>query len=164
MADKYANIMFEKATESSANTLTFKKIEIGMSLFDKVAILIHRIEWYNYAGYLIAADDALSWGLSTSNSWTIVSSDQPSIITFRSLLLRDFGTAGNNWVIPTPLIDDFSTLPGGGLLTTPKPLFLFVSGTALASPGVVEMRMFFTIQKLSDSDFFELLETRAFFG
>ena len=164
MADKYSNMLYETVTESAANTLTFKAIEMGISLFDKAAILIQRLMWYNFQTLLAATTDAIQFGLSASNSWSAPSASQGSIIHFHEQSLLDYGTAGNNILHKQPVVDDFTTLPGGGMLIAPKPLYLFAKGSNLSNPSSPQMRMFFTIVKLSDADYFELLESRHYFG
>lgn len=164
MADKYANILYEDVEESAANTLTFSEVNFGLSLFDKVGILIHRIEWHHTYAQLIAVGDTIKFGLSTSQGWTTVAPSEPSIITYHLRMLRDYGTAGNNKIFEDPLVEDLSTIPGGGMLITPQPLYMFVEGVSLPSAGIARMRMFFTIVQLKPEEYFELLETRQFFG
>lgn len=164
MADKYANILFDQVQESAANTLTFNEVNIGLSLFDKVGLLISRLEWYNWDTQLQADSDLVQFGLSTSNQFAAPAPGVSSIITFHNVELRDYGVAAVNFMFQTPWVDDFSTLPGGGLLITPKPLFLFTQGTNATGASLIQLRMFFTIITLKAEDYFELLETRQFFG
>lgn len=164
MPDKYSNIIYDDVTESALNTLTFEAVDIGISLFDKVGLLISRIEWYQWWALLVGGDDQANFGLSTSNGWTTPVASEPSIVTYHKEALYDYGTAGNNIRWDDPLVDDFSTLPGGGILITPKPLYMFMMGANLASAGTVKMRMFFTIINLKAEEYFELLESRQFFG
>lgn len=164
MADKYANILYDSVVQSAVNTLTFNSVEIGLSLFDKVGILIHRIEWFNAEFNLVADADTVEFGLSTSNGWTAADSSEPSIITFHKMMMVDYGTAATAATIKQPILDDFTTLPGGGLLVTPRPLYIFCDSSALAAAQTVKTRLFFTIVQLKAEDYFELLETRQFFG
>lgn len=161
--DKYANMMYSTATESAANTLTFEQIDVGVSMFDKVGFLIHRIEWFQWWAQLLANNDAIEFGLSASNSWSTSDSSEASIITFRKAKAVPFGTAGNMEIVHDPIVDDFSMLPGGGHLITPKPLYIYVVGSGLAAAGVVKARIFFTIVKMKPDEYFELLESRTFF-
>ncbi len=162
--DKYANMLYDKVVESGANTLTFNEVNIGLTMFDKVGILISQIHWYNYQTLLAATTDAIQFGLSASNSWTVPDLGNSAIITMHEETVVDYGTAGNNQIFVQPMIDDFSQLPGGGLLITPRPLYLWTLGTNLASASSPIMRMYFTIIKLQPADYFELLESRQFFG
>ena len=162
--DKYPNILYDKVTESAANTLTFKELNIGLSLFDKVGILIHQIHWYNFQTLLAAAGDTIQFGLSQSNSWAAPNADESSIIVLHEETIKDYGTAGNNQIWRQPQVDDYSTLPGGGILVAPKPLYLFAKGSALANPSAPQARIFFTVMKLKPEEYFELLESRQYFS
>lgn len=164
MADKYANVLFQEVTESAANTLTFEAIDLGLSLFDKVGLLVSRIEWYNWEVRLLAAADVVNFGLSSSNQFATVTAQENSIVTYHYYKVLDYGVAGNNKIFTSPLVDDFSTLPGGGLLVTPRPLYIFAQGANLAGTITATMRMFFTVVTLKPEEYFELLETRQFFG
>lgn len=164
MPDKYANIIYDSVVESAANTLTFNSVDLGISLFDKVGLLISRIEWYEVHALLVAGDDTFYYGLSTSNQFSSPAPEQTSIITFHKDQIYDYGVAGNNILHAEPYVDDFSTLPGGGILVTPRPLYCFALGANLASAGTAKFRMFFTITTLKAEEYFELLESRQFFG
>lgn len=162
--DEYANLVFDEVTESVVNTLTFESIDLGLTILQKVALLIHSVEYTDFWGYLAAAGDSVIFGLAASNSFATPSPAERSIITFQNRTMVDYGTAGNNIVWTEPVKEDFSTFPGGGLLVVPKPLFLFVKGANLATPAHVTVRIYFTIKELKDAEYLELLETRAYFG
>lgn len=164
MADKYANMLYADVAESAINTLTFEAINVGLSMFDKVGILIHRLEWYQFDTRVIDDTDALAFGLCSSDGFSTVNSSQREIIIYHQYKARYFGAAANSVMLFEPLIDDLTTLPGGGLLTTPKPLHIFVKGTNVAAVGAVSLRMFFTIISMKPEEYFELLETRTFFA
>ncbi len=162
--DKFANTLYDTVTESSANALTFKEITIGLTIFDKVALLIARFEYTAEESQLTAVGDIIEFGLSASNSWSDPDPSEGSIIDYNSFNVKDYGTAGVNRIVVDPYVKDLSTLPGGGLLVSPKPLYLFVKGASLPNPGTVKLRLFFTIVKMKDAEYFELLEARNFFG
>ena len=164
MPDKYANLLFDEVTESGTNTLTFKELNFGVSLFDKKALLIHSIHWYQFDSKLIATSDNIQFGVSQSKAWTVATPSEPSIVTMRDYAVRDHGTAANALIWERPHVDDFSTFPGGGLLVVPKPLFLFIVGANLAAAAQVQMRLYFTFVEMKDAEYLELLETRMFFG
>lgn len=162
--DKFANVIYDSVTESGANTLTFEELTVGLNIFDKVGILIHRIEYYDFDILLVDDTDSIKFGLTASNGWSTVTPAETSIITFHKESIREIGTAASAFQRTDPLVDDFSTLPGGGLLTTPKPLYLFAEGNNLGSAATVRARIFFTIMKLRPEEYFELLEARQYFG
>lgn len=166
-ADKYANILTQKVVMSGANTLTFEEVSIGLSLFDKAGILLSRIEYQPAAAALLemtASGDQIDLAITASNSISNLVATQPAVI-HRSILKRmDFGTAAGAQLIIEPQVADLSTLPGGGILITPKPWFCAMVTTGLASAATGYFRFFFTVLKLTAESYFELLETRHYFG
>jgi hypothetical protein len=59
---------------------------------------------------------------------------------------------------PQPLIRDFSSLPGGGRLVLPYPLYLAAKGTSLATATSPACRIYFTERDLGDSEWMELVQ------
>ncbi len=162
--DIYSNILYNEVNESAANTITFEEIKMGLNLFDKVALLISRIEWYQWWRFLAATTDEISFGLSSSDGWSVPTPKENSIIGYHTMTVTDYGTAGNNRIWHEPMVDDYSTLPGKGILITPTPLFSWVRGQNLGSAGTIRLRVYFTVVKLKPEEYLELLETRQFFG
>jgi hypothetical protein len=78
----------------------------------------------------------------------------------RRLSDADFGTPANAVLMTSPIIDDFSTLPGGGILVLPNPLFVYIQSASIASVASVAMRAWFTSVNLSDDDYFLLAQAR----
>lgn len=164
--DMYANIIFQTVTQASANDLVFAEIDVGLNLFDKVGLLINRVE-YDLTGLvneMQATTDAAQMGLTASNQITSLDFSERAVIDYLELDNSIHGTAANLQTFIFPFIRDFSTMPGGGILVSPKPLYLALDSTGFASAQNVTARIYFTILKLSDADYFELLESRRFFG
>lgn len=162
-ADEFANYAIVTVTESAANTLTFKKLETGISLSDKVAWIINRIEYFksvingtNFG----AQDDALNYGLSVSNQWSTVTILQDTIIDFNYLQRIDMGTAAVAFLNHQPDVKDFANLPGGGILVPPVPLYLFAKGEALSSAVTVTARIHYTLLPLATDQYWQLVEAR----
>lgn len=162
--DKYPSVLYDSVTESAANTITFEEVNVGLNIFDKVGLLISRIEYTDWLLQIIADGDSLEWGLTASNQLTALDPSETSVIDYNRVSLNAVGTPAIALERVEPYVKDFSTLPGGGLLITPKPLYLVADGANCSNPNVVKMRMFFTIVKLQPSEYFELLESRQFFG
>jgi hypothetical protein len=163
VVDKYSNIIFESVTESAANTWTAESVDIGLTIFEKVALLVHRIQWSGFTLQLAAVADMIQFGLSSSETISGDVAESAQVITWRQYKIADYGTAANNRIWEEPVVDDYSTLPGGGILIVPRPLYLWVKGANLANPGAAECKIFFTIVKLKPEEYFELLESRAYF-
>jgi len=165
--DKYANLLVKNFSLSAANTLTFDEIEIGLSLFDKVGLKIQRLEyhWSNAAlAEMTANGDDMVCGLITSDAVSSPGPSESAVIHMTRIKRIDFGTAASAQLTKVPDVFDFSNLAGGGLLVTPRPLYAFGNSSGLASACQFNLRVFFTVEKLADAEYFELLETRHYFG
>jgi len=162
--DKYSNLVFDEVTESGTDTLTFEAVDLGLSAQDRVGVLIHRLEWSKWELGLADDTDRIEFGLSASNGWATVAASEQSIITFIRKNVTEIGTAASALVWSIPEVQDFTTFPGGGILIVPRPLYLFIKGTNLATAQTVAMRMYFTLVTLKPEEYFELLETRTYFA
>jgi len=162
-ADQFANYAIVTVTESAANTLTFKKLETGISLTEKVAWVLSRVEYVptTPSNSVFNGDgDSLYFGLSLSSSFTSVGLTENTIIDYNQMTRLDFGTAASSYLYLRPMIKDFSNLPGGGILIPPNPLYLFAQGTGLASATSVIARMHYSLLPLSVDQYWELVEAR----
>lgn len=162
--DKFPNVIYDSCTQSAANTLTFEEINVGLNIFDKVGLIIHRVEYYKMDNLLLDDTDTIVFGLSQSDSWTTAGPEETSVIDHNRRRVVEIGAATAAYMIQSPFVKEFTGLPGGGILTTPKPLYLYVDSTNLGSEATVDIRMFFTIIKLKPEEYFELLESRQYFG
>jgi len=165
--DKYANILTQEITMSAADTLTFTEVSIGLSIFDKVGILISRIEYHpsvTTMNLMIADDDKLFHAVTTTNTLASLNAREMSILDYHTLNMQVVAAGSGVQLYETPIVRDFANLPGGGLLITPRPWYVALSSTSLGTAGVSVFRFFFTVVKLTPQDYFELLETRTYFG
>lgn len=166
MAEKFTNQAFLQVIESSANTLTFSKLETGLNIYEKVGWLISRIDYdFELAVSNFAAEaDGAYFGISASDQITTVSLQNSAVIERNTIHRRDMGTAAAGMFELMPIIKDFSKLLGGGLLVPPNPIYIFVQGIALGSPLTVSARMFYSVVVLKTEDFWELVEQRRMIG
>ena len=167
VTDKYANILHDTVTMSAPNVLTFREIDIGLNLFDKAGILIHRIQADPNAIYqadMLTSADWAKFALVQSNSITTLDITERSVIDLVEQIVTTHGAPASSQVVDIPLVRDYTSLPGGGILIAPKPLYWAVQTAGFASALVAAFRLYFTIVKLKDSDYLELLESRRFFG
>lgn len=161
--DKFANYAIIQVAESAANTLTFKKLETGISIQEKVAWIINRIEYV--VSFLTAAvfnsdSDLLQYGLAVSNSFTTPTLTEETIFDFNTVQRLDYGAAASGFIKEFPFVKDLSTLPGGGLIIPPVPLYLWAKGTGLASADTVTAKLYFTLKQLKVDEYWELVEAR----
>lgn len=159
--DNYVNIFDVTVTESAANTLTFEEMNVGLNVFDKVGLVISRIEinWEVASQYMVAAGDVVRFAITQSDQITGIGYGQRAVIW--------------QWAIRSPganveplqnISADFSTLPGGGLLITPRPVFVALESGSIATALTAYFRIYFTVLSLQPSEYFELLESRQYFG
>jgi len=165
--DVFSNIMTDTLTLSAANTVTFSEINVGLNIFDKVGLLINRIDYEltsGSTGQMTADGDYLVMCLSQSNSLTSITIDQTEIIDSMKWGRHDFGAAASGQTHLHTITKDFSTLPGGGILIPPKPLYFGGDSDGFASAATLAVRIYFTVEKLTGEQYLELLETRRAFG
>lgn len=161
--DKFANQAVIYCIESAANTLTFKKLETGISLFEKMAWLISRVEYFitgMTATAFGATDDQLDVALTTTDQLVALSLENNAILDMFSIHRVDLGAAATGGFHVRPITKDFSTLPGGGLICPPNPLYLGIKGTALTGANGCRAKIFYTTYELTPDEYWELVEAR----
>jgi len=161
--DKFANQAIITVTETATDTLTFKKLETGVSLTEKVAWIINRVEYIinNFTASLFnSSGDAIKFGLSVSNAFASASFDEQAIIDYNLVQRADFGTAASGGFMELPIIKDLSSLPSGGILVPPVPLYGFAQGVGLAAASTVACRIYYTLLPLAIDQYWELVEAR----
>lgn len=164
--DVFVNQAFLQVIESAANTLTFTKLETGVSIHEKVGWVISRIDYSMdiAVGNFAAGADQVAFGICTSDAIVTATLSVSAIIDFNVITRIDVGTAGSGWFLRQPFQKAFADLPGGGILIPPNPLYAWVKGTNLASAVTVKARMFYTVKELKLEDFWELVELRRMIG
>lgn len=161
--DLYTNFAFGSVTASAANVLTFAQIISGVSIHEKVAWIIHRVEYYFSALTIADMDntaDLLQVALTGSDSLASLEVDEARIYDKLDYLTRHDGTAASAQYIEQPFIHDYSQMPGGGLLIPPHPLFCAIVSTGFTIAVVAVARIYFTYKSLTSEEFWELVQTR----
>jgi hypothetical protein len=162
-SDKFANMAYIQVVESALNTLTFKKLETGVSLFEKVAWLIEKIEYQVEAAtwaLFNATADYLNLALCASNQMSLLKLDNPAVFDFMRITRVDLGAAASGAWHFSPITRDFTGLSGGGLLIPPNPIYLAAHGSGLTGPVTIETRIYYTTYELSPDEYWELVESR----
>lgn len=161
--DKFANQAIITVTESAANTLTFKKLETGISISEKIAWVLNRLEiLYNALDSSIwnSSGDSLLVGLSVSNTFSAPYLYESTILTYDTATRSDLGTAASGFFINQKIVNDYSSLPGGGIIVPPSPLYAWAKGAGLASATTTYFRLWYTTLELSVDQYWELVEAR----
>ena len=166
-SDLYANTITKGVLSDAADAIVFNEISMGLNVFDKVGILIQRIEYiFNWSVFtaMNASADQFVQALTTSDQIVDLSVANLDVVDQYSVRRQDFGTAASGFVFERPAAHDFSTLAGSGLLIPPRPLYAAVQTVSIASAYTFYLRIFFKMVQLKDSEYLELLETRRAFN
>lgn len=161
--DQFANQAVITCTETALNTLTFKKLETGISLFEKLAWIIHRIEYLVTSavpGYFNATTDNLTMALTTTDQMTSIALTNAAVLDMTYLVRVDLGAAASGSIYPLQIYKDFSQLPGGGLIVPPNPLYGAIVGGGLTTAATAYLRLYYTNRELSPEEYWELVEAR----
>lgn len=144
---------------SAANTLTFQQVRFTTGLVEKIALLIHRVDWIPTGASLremTGIADNMSMAITMSNAMTGLSPVDPRVLAV--LELTSIAVAPTEPYL-TPFYMDFSTLPGGGLLVPPNPLFLGMLTAGFGAAAAFNAVIYFSYRELSDADYLELIQT-----
>lgn len=166
-ADKYVNMLAEEIVMSAVNTITFSEIVVGLNIFDKVGLKISRLEYdFSISTYqdIDTDGDICTMALVQSNNIDTLGIAQTEVVDNVTIGRIDAGAAANAILFDKPIVRDFSTQPGGGLLIPPKPLYVAMQSTGMTVVGGGAIRIYFVIETLTDAEYLELLETRRAFG
>ncbi len=159
--DNFVNKAYAKVTESAANTLTFQEIQTGLAMFEKVAWVIHRIQWFLgnvLITELLATSDRIVMALCGNNKMTSLDLADQAVYDLCSVRTYVSGTPATGYIFVNPFIRDFSNLPGGGIIIPPRPLYVGAKGDGLTSASIIEARIEFTYKQLKGDEYWELVE------
>lgn len=160
--DKYANVAAMTLTEAVAGTFISAKFTFPFSIMDKMALLISRLEyWPGGLNQLNSSGDYILGGLLAASSVVDmrVQSD-PLVIDSFSFGRIDLGAAASGVFVNMPWIKDFSTLPGGGILVAPNPLYLGLLSSGAAGVTNLSIRLYYTYMELETDEYWQLVESR----
>lgn len=153
--DKYVNKMYIGITMSAANTLTFQEVTTGVEAFSKQAWVIHEIDYFLSNAslqLLLASDDYIQLALTSHNQMTSLGLGNAGVVD-----LWQINGAHASW--ESPIVRDFSNLPGGGLIIAPRPLYLAETSASIASAASGQARILFTVlPELSGEDYLDLVD------
>jgi len=160
--DSFANLAAVHPTEGSAGTANFAKFAFPFSIMDKMALIISRIEyWPGSLGGLNTSLDYLLCGVSIASTITdLTNQADPAIVDSLRLMRVDIGTAASGLLLGEPMIKDFSSLAGGGLLVAPAPLYGFVISAGAGGVMDAWVKLFYTYVELAADEYWQLVESR----
>lgn len=161
-ADKFDQIMGLSVTMSAANTLTFSRVAIGITLFDYAAFIISRIEYQinrASATEIQANTDSATMAITGSSSVAdIVDLTNPAVYDSITLTPIAAGAPANFQLMRQPLVKDFSAHEGGGLIVPAQDIFLAMVTSGFGPAGVATARVYYRVMKLAAADYLELAQ------
>lgn len=160
--DTFANVAALLVTESAANTQTSAKFAFPFSIMDKMGLIIARVEyWFNVLSQFNSSGDGVYIGLSAAAAITsITSQNDPLLIDSCWISRVDLGTAASGVVYTTPLVKDFTDLPGGGLLVAPNPFYGIIQSSGAAGANAAWIKVFYTYMEMDTDEYWQLVESR----
>jgi len=167
LKDRFTNMIQVQPEESTVNTLTFGDIDLGLTIFQKVGIIVNRIviDWTaQLLGQFNNDNDRCLVSITQSDNITSIGLHENAVIFKAERMRIDFGTAASAQLADTVIAYDLMGLPGGGELMAPRPLHWAIQGSGLDTAASVTMRIYFQILELKADEYFEILEARRFFG
>jgi len=164
--DRYANQGYVTVVPV-LNTLSFNELATFVSIFEKKAFLINRVEYSFTLAALNEFDteaDFVTFGLSTSNIFPVAGLNVAAIFDYNMLSLNLAAAGVSSHLISSPFVKDFSTLPGGGTLVPARPIFIWMLSGGFAAAGECAARIFFTVIDLKADEYWELVEATRLLG
>lgn len=162
VADVFGNRAFKTVTQSAANAITFEQIQFGVGLFQGVALVLSRVEWFPPAATLqeiVAGTDDFQMAICNRDDLATLSATNQSVMVLKHVAPVVAGAAANLQDIELPLISDLSTIPGGGLIMPSNPIYLGIDSIGAANPLVCNAILYFVFRQLTDSEYVELIQT-----
>lgn len=160
--DTFANVAAIQVSEAVAGTTAYAKFAFPFSIMDKMAILVSRIEyWFGSLNQLNSSFDAVYAALLAGSSIVNINNQaDPVMIDSCAVQRIDIGTAASGFFNISPIIKDFSDLPGSGLLMAPSPLYAAVQSTGAGGVMNCWMRLYYTYMELATDEYWQLVESR----
>lgn len=162
--DRFANMVAASVTLSAANTETFTEMPTGISLAQRLGLVIDEIRYYPNAGCfqeLDVAGDILMMGITTSNNVTDLQdlSDQ-RIVDSLVYHVHQAGTAGGTaeevrTVHEIPIIHTFNP----PIIFAGPRLYFMLDSAGFAAAQTARVRIHFRYIDLKLEDYLEIAET-----
>jgi len=147
-----------EVVQVAANSMTWAEMNFGMTLRDRVGLVIDELYWYPakaMIGEMTTTGDYFAAAISQSDSPASLSIDDRRIISIQEWVRLDFGTAAGGQLVHLPKKLSFAP----PLITLPNRLFIGLVSAGLASAGTMRLRMHFRTVPISEArQLMEILE------
>jgi len=157
--DRFANVFTAQVTTTGANVITFVELVFGMTLRDRIAVVIDELLFYPDIGsvaLMTATGDQIIHAITVSDQVTDLTDLSDRRILYAHMLNRtDQGTAASGVLHETPLKASFFP----PLIVLPNRIFFGLDTVGLAATAVSQMRMHYrTVSITQDQQLLEVLE------
>lgn len=163
--DKFVNKAYATVTQSAANTQVYGEINFNIPTFDKVALIISKIE-YHFAtsawAEMVANTDQMLFGLTTNASLgaiTVANLSNPAVIDINYITNIVVGAVVSLTQVRDPLTIDYTNMPEGGIIVPPRPLYLFFNTAGFVAASTAYVILWFRYLGLSTEDYWDLVES-----
>lgn len=155
--DVYTQFMAMAVTQTAANTLTFSKVALSVSLFEYAGLLITRAEyWPDQFAYAEISTNVDHYELAICGSSGIADLAISKPQVYDKITISDVGTPGQ--LINDPIVHDWSSQPGGGQLVPAQDIYLGLQTGGFAAAASGSARLWFIVKSLTAQDYFELVQ------
>jgi len=161
MQDQFDQFMVFDTTQSAADTLTFSQISLGLNIFSYGALILSRIEYSISRPSMVlisAEDDYLEVAITGSDTIDDLSIAKPEVYDRISVNIHHQGTPATAELVYKPIVKDFSTMNGGGLLVPAQDTYLGVDSGSLGTAATASARVYYRVIELDASDYIELAQ------
>lgn len=158
--DRFANVFTAEVVMTALNTNTFAEMQFGISLRDRIAIVIDEVYFYPSnatIALMTATGDNLQMILTVSDQVSTFNDLADRRILFNKQLLRhDLGTAAGGVMMDLPLKESFSP----PIIQLPNRIYFGMTSGGLASAGAATLRMHYRTVKITEGQqLIEVLES-----
>lgn len=161
--DEYGNKAIQRITMSAADTLTFQEINFAAGVFQRIALVIHRVRYFvsnTGIGLLVTSSDCIWVAVTVTNGINDLSMTHPEIVDLLWLQGYAAGTPASAQPWENGFTHDLSSMPGGGIIVPAMPIYLGMSSVSMGTALNCDVELSFTFKELADADYIELIQSR----
>lgn len=156
--DRFANVFTAEVTMTGANVLSFVEMNFGITLRDRVAIVIDQLFWFPSLGAIAemtTSGDFIRGAITVSDQPATLNMDDRRLLMIEEWVRMDYGTAAGGEILNFPRVTTFFP----PLIALPNRLFLACVTGGLATAAIMRIRMHFrTVSITQDQQLVEVLE------
>ncbi len=161
--DVFSQIGYVTVTMAAINTLAFNGLSVFSNILTPKGLIIHMAEYFVGTATLQDIDtdgDQFYFGLCGDDSIAAIDQANAQVYDHHGIIrLESAGAAANFILVDTPIVKDFSTLPGGGRLLPADRIYIYAGSGGMTVVGNVTCRFHFTLKDLSAQEYIELAQS-----